>query len=146
MSVVCGIEYGTPGTIARAALDGSDTPLTDLHNAFPVEASGGCDGLEAALRQAEYYANQGIAYGDTNHVRILAKAYLDILSSRSAEKALRDALAKEHRDFVSFTTDPFVAGEGREEAMWAEHHRVNPGCPVCALLPHEAPKDGSGKA
>jgi hypothetical protein len=109
------------------------------------EASGGCDGLEAALRQAEYYANQGIAYGDTNHVRILAKAYLDILSSRSAEKALRDALAKEHRDFVSFTTDPFVAGEGREEAMWAEHHQVNPDCPVCALLAHEVQKDESAE-
>ena len=64
-----------------------------------------------------------------------------IFSQSPAEKALREALAKEHQDFVSFTTDPFIAGEGREEALWAEHHRVNPDCPVCALLAHEAPKD-----
>ena len=119
--------------------------MTTQDKATSRAESGEADKLDAALRQAEHYANCGIDYGDTKHVRILAKAYLDILSSRSAEKALRDALAKEHRDFVSFTTDPFSAGEGQEEAMWAEHHRVNPDCPVCALLAPEAPKDESAK-
>ena len=53
-----------------------------------AEASGEADKLESALRQATYYANQGIDYGDTKHVRILAKAYLALLSSQSAEKTV----------------------------------------------------------
>ena len=49
-------------------------------------------------------------------------------------KALREALRKEHFDYVSFVTDPGIVGDGSEEAIWSEHKRYNPNCPVCTAL------------
>jgi hypothetical protein len=83
------LGYGSPECSCNVC-KAKNQALAILREAFPDPSESGqgeADKLEAALRQAEYYANCGTDYGDTKHVRILAKSYLSLLAARQPESA-----------------------------------------------------------
>jgi len=83
-------------------------------------------------RFARARAESRLTVDEANELTKSLKAHAG--KARAEAKALRAALSKEHFDYVSFVTDPGVVGDGSEEAIWSEHKRYNPDCPVCAAL------------